>query len=234
MDMNNDNLRLNYLADLYIAQELVLLDALLSQIPYSNNKSVDIPLKDIPKGIFLKTSHDWLQRIMEILDRFMKLGIIDNYRGDINVDVEESTLISYREKLFAEQAKRKKSDNSKLFAWFEDNIFNIKTDAEVLRLPFSDEVKKQVSLTLLEILYTHWRDAFYNDQLDKQSRCSVPKIVITNEIEKHGLGKYDTLAFNRAVTNLRKKLKTISKVEKHVYIGYVDTALVFGISQNPY
>jgi hypothetical protein len=176
----------------------------------------------------MKSSHDWLARIMEILDRFFKLGILKDYRGDIMVDCNEGALIEYRNLLLEEKLSRKKS-NQKLFCFLDDGIFYLNNgrSQRPLALNFSTARGNNQVRDLMEILFNNWRESYINSD---SLRCIIPKVTIHNQMKRRGYNDFTAKQLSDAKNYLKKKLETVPEINKHITILIRNDSFVFEIT----
>ena len=239
MDMKKTALRLDNLPDQFIEQELALLDYFLAQISYANRNTVEIEVKNISKDIFKKTHSDWWQRILEIIDRFQRLGVVSNFQLEalgnsqvITIHNNEEPLRRYRNLLAEEQVKRN-SKSTTMFCHFEDGIFYLDRDMtqNPLALNFSTVRGNTQISDLMDILFGYWKENYLSIGV---YGCIVPRASIVTQMRKRGQGEFNEKQLGDAKNYLKKKLLTEPEIGKHITIAFRGESNSYFFEITPY
>lgn len=236
--MKTDELKLDKLSDTSIEQEVALLDYFLAQVPYSKTNTVQIEVKNISKEIFLKSHNDWWGRILEIIERFERVGLLSNFQFEalgnsmaITIDYNDLPFNDYRNILLDEQKRRTNGNQTKLFCGIEDKTFHLDRDPKERPLSLSFDTNKTnlKIFDLLEILFKYWKDKYYNQQLNPLYQCSIDRNYITTQIKKYG---YDEFDLNDTKNHLLRKFDTKPELKKHITFEWQDRdfkTILFGV-----
>lgn len=236
--MKKDDLRLNYLSINLLWQEFYTVSFLLEQIPYQKDTHLDIWLEDIPTYTFKDKYSDWLTKLLEIFERFERIGIIKDYKGEIidgrwflQMNQDEKNLVEYKE-LLDKAIKQKTHLTKRLFCNFENKTFLFEANSgEKSAINFSSDKEMNQTFILFVVLYEFWKEKYINEELNSLYQCTVSKKHIIDEMKKRGFADFASKPFNEAKRYLEGKLNLDKLISKHVTFEFKNKdSYTFGIN----